>query len=96
MGFDRRTAAQRGYGHAWRRESRLFLAENPWCVRLGDGCTVAAMVVDHKIPHKGNMGLFWDRRNWQSLCKHCHDEHKQRMEAAAAGGERDHKGRLIR
>lgn len=33
----------------------------------------AATVVDHKMPHKGNMALFWDHDNWQSLCKPCHD-----------------------
>lgn len=24
--------------------------------------------------------LFWDRSNWQALCKHCHDSVKQRLE----------------
>ena len=32
-----------------------------------------ATVVDHIRPHKGNRELFWDRTNWQSLCKQCHD-----------------------
>ena len=26
------------------------------------------------------MKLFWDRANWQSLCKPCHDSWKQRLE----------------
>ena len=30
-------------------------------------------VVDHIIPHKGDKVLFWDRSNWQPLCKTCHD-----------------------
>ena len=34
---------------------------------------VAAVVVDHIWPHKGDRALFWDRGNWQSLCKACHD-----------------------
>ncbi len=24
--------------------------------------------------------MFWDRRNWQALCKACHDSHKQAQE----------------
>lgn len=34
---------------------------------------MAATVVDHIIPHKGDQYLFWDRSNWQPLCKLCHD-----------------------
>jgi 5-methylcytosine-specific restriction protein A len=34
---------------------------------------VAAVVVDHIIPHKGDKALFWDSGNWQALCKRCHD-----------------------
>lgn len=26
------------------------------------------------------MALFWDRANWQSLCKQCHDSAKQAAE----------------
>jgi len=35
--------------------------------------TTAATVVDHVTPHKGDKVLFWDRLNWQALCKRCHD-----------------------
>lgn len=28
--------------------------------------------MDHIVPHKGDMTLFWDRNNWQSLCSACH------------------------
>ena len=34
---------------------------------------VAAEVVDHIIPHRGNWHLFTDLNNLQSLCKRCHD-----------------------
>jgi 5-methylcytosine-specific restriction protein A len=30
-------------------------------------------VVDHVVPHRGDAILFWDRANWQSMCKPCHD-----------------------
>jgi 5-methylcytosine-specific restriction endonuclease McrA len=92
-GHDRRTAHQRGYDGRWRKERAGFLALNPWCVRLGDGCTLIAEVVDHKRPHRGDTTLFWDRANWQALCAHCHNVHKQRAEMA--GPRRDHRGRLI-
>jgi len=29
--------------------------------------------VDHIVPHRGSYELFWNQRNWQSLCKRCHD-----------------------
>jgi len=33
----------------------------------------AATVVDHIKPHRGDKTLFWERSNWQALCKQCHD-----------------------
>jgi 5-methylcytosine-specific restriction protein A len=33
-----------------------------------------ATEVDHIIPHKGDMKLFWDSDNWQGLCKSCHSK----------------------
>jgi len=32
-----------------------------------------AMIVDHIIPHKGDMDLFWNKANWQSLCERHHN-----------------------
>jgi 5-methylcytosine-specific restriction protein A len=40
-----------------------------------------AAVVDHRIPHRGDMALFWDSGNWQSLCTTHHSSDKQRSEA---------------
>ena len=40
---------------------------------LQQGRYEKATVVDHITPHKGNQQLFWDRNNWQPLCKQCHD-----------------------
>lgn len=78
---DRRKTAERGYGAKWQRARAAFLAANPLCAehkRLGR--LVPSTVVDHKIPHRNDLKLFWDRKNWQPLCKHCHDSHKQRLE----------------
>jgi 5-methylcytosine-specific restriction endonuclease McrA len=39
-----------------------------------------ASVVDHVVPHKGDVDLFFDLENTQSLCKPCHDGTKQSAE----------------
>ncbi len=60
---------------AWRRLSKSWLAENPLCVMcLANDKIVPAVVTDHIKPHKDNKDLFWDQSNFQSLCKHHHDQ----------------------
>jgi 5-methylcytosine-specific restriction enzyme A len=44
------------------------------------GKDVAATVVDHVVPHKGDLELFWDQSNWQGVCKACHDSSKKLQE----------------
>lgn len=57
------------------------LTLNPICVMCDQmGRTTAATVVDHKIPHKGDVSLFFDPDNLQSLCKTHHDSSKQAAE----------------
>lgn len=70
-----RSASSRGYGSRWRRESKAFLRAHPLCAECErNGRYVKATVVDHKVPHRGDQRLFWDRDNWQPLCKPCHDK----------------------
>ena len=70
----RGTAQQRGYTWDWHKARTAFLADHPLCVACSkQGLVNAAQVVDHIIPHKGDSDLFWDDRNWQALCKRCHD-----------------------
>lgn len=79
----RGSAASRGYGHKWREAREAWLRSHPLCARHdARGETVAATVVDHIVPHKGDAGLFWDRGNWQSLCKACHDAKTAREDGA--------------
>ncbi|WP_338021838.1 AAA family ATPase [Aquabacter cavernae] len=52
------------------------------CVR----CHAPATVVDHIAPHRGDQALFWDKGNWQPLCKPCHDRAKQGEEKRSARG----------
>src|SRR5688572_779674 len=64
-----KTTSERGYGWEWQKARDIFLRDNPlcaYCARLG--IHTAASVVDHKIPHKGDKVLFWDKSNWQPLC----------------------------
>lgn len=44
------------------------------------GKKVAAVAVDHIVPHRGDSKLFWDRSNWQPLCIPHHNSTKQREE----------------
>lgn len=82
---DRKSAAERGYGYKWRKAREDFLSKNPLCVdHKCLGRVVVATVVDHIVPHNGDQKLFWDRKNWQPLCKVCHDSHKQRLEKSGA------------
>lgn len=44
----------------------------------------SALVCDHRRPHRGNLDLFWDEENLQTLCvSPCHSKLKQREEQAA-------------
>lgn len=62
------------YGYRWQLASRSFLQMHRWCV---DPYKVHqrkmfAQCVDHIVPHRGDLNLFWDLDNWQSLCNQCH------------------------
>lgn len=77
------TSAQRGYGYKWQQARAAFLLEHPLCDMCERaGRVVAANVVDHREPHRGDQTLFWRRSNWQSLCTSCHSGEKQRQEAS--------------
>lgn len=68
-------ADARGYDARWRKARALFLQKHPLCVFCqAEGKLVPATVVDHAIPHRGDPRLFWDEKNWQPLCKDCHDQ----------------------
>ncbi len=83
MGNSRPSSTQRGYGYKWQKAREHFLSQprNVLCVMCeADGRVKAASVVDHVVPHRGDLKLFWDRKNWQPLCKPCHDSRKQSIE----------------
>jgi 5-methylcytosine-specific restriction endonuclease McrA len=76
------TSAQRGYGYRWQKARDRHLSMHPLCVMcLEEDRVTAAMVVDHKVPHRGDETKFWDESGWQNPCAHHHSSHKQREEA---------------
>ncbi|MBF8651987.1 HNH endonuclease [Pseudomonas putida] len=77
------TSSQRGYDYKWQKARERYLNDHPLCVYCQrNGRITAARIVDHIVAHRGDMTLFWDQSNWQSLCKPCHDSVKQAEEAA--------------
>jgi 5-methylcytosine-specific restriction protein A len=81
----RGSSSSRLYTAAWYRASRAYLRNNPLCrcddcVR--DGRLTAADTVDHIVPHRGDLALFWDQTNWQSMAR----AHHSRKTARHDGG----------
>jgi 5-methylcytosine-specific restriction endonuclease McrA len=68
----------------WRElRLRIFLRDLYCCKACGHTVSNTALLVcDHRRPHRGNVTLFWDEANLQTLCKPCHDGAKQRAEQA--------------
>jgi 5-methylcytosine-specific restriction protein A len=83
----RPSAAKRGYGRRWQAMSKAYLRAHPiafdW-FKEHNGRIFAAEVVDHIVPHRGDMKLFWDSSNWQGLTKRDHDR-KTAMEDGGFG-----------
>lgn len=65
---NRGTPVERGYNAQWNKARVIYLRQHPVCVECGK----AAQCVDHMKPHRGNMNLFWDEKNWQAMCNSCH------------------------
>lgn len=71
---ERPTANERGYNHRWQVARRDFLRDHPLCEEcLREGKLTPATVVDHRVPHRGDEDLFWERSNWAAMCKPHHD-----------------------
>lgn len=97
----RLSSAAKGYGHRWKLARADHLRRHPLCVFCQQaGRAVPAVLVDHTKAHRLGEAkqsgdperiaqawkLFWDRANWQSLCRRCHDSTKQRMEKSGRLG----------
>ena len=66
----------------WKRLRALQLSEQPLCCmcRAAGRMAVPATLVDHIVPAKDNVELFFDMKNLQSLCRSCHDSAKRKDE----------------
>ncbi len=64
----RPTGRAAGYDVEWERVTRAYLAMHTRCAECGG----RSQVVDHIQPHRGDKVLFWDRSNWQPMCRPCH------------------------
>lgn len=84
--------ARHGYGRAWNRRSQAWLhTTNMHCaLRYPDICTSVATEVDH-IKGWKNQREFWDKRNWQPVCKRCHSR-KTAREMRAGPAQHDASG----
>lgn len=75
----RPSASQRGYNGEWRKLRAEFIRLHPFCKMCGADATL----VDHIQRHHGNKALLLNWNNLQSLCAHCHNSTKQRIERQA-------------
>ena len=90
----RLSAAQRGYGHRWRKLRDWFIRAHPYCEEcLKKGIMTLATDVDHIQPHKGDARLLFDVSNLQSLCHECHSR-KTAGEDGGFGNRRPPGGRF--
>lgn len=79
----RGTSASRGYGYQWQKARAAFLAkrEHAFCIMCAEaGRDELATVVNHRVPHRGDQTLFWDKGNWEPLCAPHHDQVVQSRE----------------
>ena len=98
----RGTSRERGYTSKWAKASRAwrrgehpdgeFHLEQLFCSDPfgghGGSDRVIAECVDHIQAHKGDMRLFWDQRNWQSLCLKCNSRKAALEEGGFGNGAR--------
>jgi 5-methylcytosine-specific restriction protein A len=86
----RGSSTERGYDYRWQKARDQFLREHPLCqcpeCKEGELRLLPSSVVDHKVPHKGDMKLFWDRSNWQAMSKPCHDKKTAREDGGFGRG----------
>ena len=71
----------------WRaKRQRILVRDCYTCRDCRRVCAGPDAHVDHIVPLRGDMKLFWNRGNWQTLCRHCHDVVKAAEEAAGQIG----------
>lgn len=67
------TGRAKGYDGDWEKYRWRFLHHNPQCYACGKLKKKGSRhCVDHIVAHKGKIELFWDEKNYITLCKTCH------------------------
>ena len=88
-------ALERWYKTArWRRLRLEIFKRDDYTCKCGCGLIegdTSQLVADHKIPHRGDERLFWDKDNLQTMRKPCHDGDKQRAEQQSL----NHRGAFV-
>lgn len=80
----RKVSRRRLYNRKWEALRNAHLGKHPLCKRCEkQGRVVAAAVVHHIEPHRGDWAKLYDPNNLESLCKWHHDSEAQREEKAA-------------
>jgi 5-methylcytosine-specific restriction protein A len=65
----------------WRKLRALVLQEEPLCCDcMNENQVIASTDVDHEVPHRGDLELFWSRANLRGRCHECHSRKTQRGE----------------
>jgi 5-methylcytosine-specific restriction endonuclease McrA len=67
----------------WQRLRLAIFLRDLYTCQCGCGrveADTSQLVCDHKKPHRGDVRLFWDEDNLQTLLKSCHDSRKQKQE----------------
>lgn len=79
----RGTRTERGYDNRWLKASKQFI-KGKVCVNCEkNGVYKMSECTDHKIPVSGpDDPLFWDKTNWNPLCKNCHSEKTAKEDGA--------------
>lgn len=68
----RRTAAERGYDHAWNQFAKRYKQQYPLCRNcLSKGDVKPSQIVDHIIPLHVRPDLKYEDSNLQPLCTAC-------------------------
>ena len=68
-----RTETQAWYqSRKWRKATKQHKKLHPYCVHCRPVLTIGN-IVDHITPHHGDLDLFWDPDNWQTLCRRHHN-----------------------
>jgi len=70
----RPSARAQGYDSRWDGYSKAFLRDNPFCCDpfgRHRGQVIRATVTGHKVAHKGNTQMLWDKSNHYPLCSGC-------------------------